>query len=60
MNEYMLSVLADIKGYTKIYSSTYDGFNTDTFRDKCKNHNHTIIIARSNNAKILGGYSPMK
>ena len=27
MNEYMKSVLSNIKGYTKIYSSSVDGFN---------------------------------
>ena len=60
MNDYMTSVLANIKGYTKIYSSSVDGFNDNTFRDKCKNHEHTISIAKSNHNKILGGYSPMK
>ena len=60
MNDYMTSVLANIKGYTKIYSSSVDGFNENTFRDKCKNHQHTIAIAKSNHNKILGGYSPMK
>ena len=38
MNEYMKGVLPSIKGYTKIYSSTVDGFNEETFHDKCKNH----------------------
>jgi len=52
--------LKKIKGYSKIYSSSVDGFNSDTFREKCKNHVHTICIARSNFGKILGGYSPMK
>jgi len=37
-----------------------DGFNGDIFREKCKNHVHTISIAKSNFSKILGGYSPMK
>jgi hypothetical protein len=60
MNEYMKSVLPNIKGYTKIYSSTVDGFNGDIFRNKCKNHLHTICISRSNFGKILGAYSPMK
>ena len=60
MNEYMKSVLANIKGYTKIYSSTIDGFNGDTFHEKCKSHTHTICISRSNFGKILGGYSPMQ
>ena len=60
MNEYMKSVLNNIKGYTKIYSSSVDGFNLTTFHEKCKNHVHTICLARSNFGKILGGYSPMK
>jgi len=60
MNDYMKSVLKNIKGYTKIYSSSAEGFNQTTFRDKCKNHVHTICVARSNFGKILGGYSPMK
>ena len=60
MNEYMKSVLANIKGYTKIYSSSVDGFNSSTFHEKCKNHTHTICISRSNFSKILGGYLPMK
>ena len=60
MNEYMKSVLPNIKGYTKIYSSSMDGFNGDIFREKCKNHQHTICISRSDFGKILGGYSPMK
>ena len=60
MNDYMRSVLPNIEKYTKIYSSSIDGFNGDTFRDKCKNHQHTIAIAKSNHNKILGGYSPMK
>ena len=60
MNDYMRSVLPNIEKYTKIYSSSIDGFNGDTFRDKCKNHQHTITIAKSNYNKILGGYSPMK
>ena len=52
--------MKNIKGYSKIYSSSVDGFNGDIFREKCKNHVHTISIARSNFGKILGGYSPMK
>jgi hypothetical protein len=60
MNEYMQSVLANIKGYTKIYSSSVDGYNLNTFHTKCEKHSHTIIITKSNFAKILGGYSPMK
>ena len=60
MNNYMRSVLAKIKGYTKIYSSNIDGFNENTFRVKCKNHVHTICIAKSIHGKILGAYSPMK
>jgi hypothetical protein len=31
-------LLPNIKGYTKIYSSSVDGFNQATFIDKCKNH----------------------
>ena len=60
MNEYMQSVLSNINGYTKIYSSNEDEFNSNTFHEKCKNHIHTIIITKSNYAKILGGYLPMK
>ena len=60
MNEYMKSLLENIKGYLKIYSSSVDAFNLNTFHEKCKNHVHTIIITRKNLAKILGGYSPMK
>ena len=60
MNDYMTSVLANIKGYTKIYSSSVDGFNTKTFHEKCKNYIHTIILVKSNFGKILGGYLPMK
>jgi hypothetical protein len=37
-----------------------DGFNVDTFHEKCKNYVHTICIDSSNFSKILGGYSPMK
>ena len=59
MNDYMKSVLQNIKGYTKIYTSTTDGFNLNTFHEKCKNHTRTIIISKSNFGKILGGYSPM-
>ena len=60
MNEYMMSVLPNIKKYSKIYSSNVYGFNGDTFREKCRNHTHTISISKSNHAKILGGYSPME
>jgi hypothetical protein len=60
MNEYMMSVLANIRGYKKIYSSSNDGFNEKNFHEKCKNHIHTIAISKSNHAKILGGYSPIK
>ena len=60
MNEYIKSVLKNIKGYTKIYSSSVDGFNQSTFLEKCKNHVHTICISKSNFGKILGGYLPMK
>jgi len=60
MNDYIEKILKKIKGYTKIYSSSVDGFNTTTFHEKCKNHIHTIIIVRSNFAQILGGYLPMK
>ena len=60
MNDYMKIVLKNIKGYSKIYSSSVDGFNLNTFHEKCKNHLHTICIARSNFGKVLGGYSPMK
>ena len=56
----MASILDNIQGYTKIYSSTVDGFDTKTFHEKCKNHVHTIAIAKSNHSKILGGYLPMK
>ena len=59
MNDNMKSVLQNIKGYTKIYSSTIDGFDLNTFHEKCKNHTRTIIISKSNFGKILGGYSPM-
>ena len=59
MNEYMNSVLANISGYRKIYSSSIDGFNVNTFHEECRNQKHTIAISRSNFAKILGGYSPM-
>jgi len=60
MNDYIGKILKKIKGYTKIYSSSVDGFNTTTFHEKCKNHIQTIIIVRSNFAQILGGYLPMK
>ena len=60
MNDYMKSVLQNIKGYKKIYTSTTDGFNLNTFHEKCKNHKHTIIISKSNFGKILGGYLPMQ
>ena len=60
MNEYIVSILNNIKDYTKIYSSSLDGLNVNTFHEKCKNHEHTICISKSNHGKILGGYSPMK
>ena len=60
MNEYMQSVLKNIKGYTKIYSSSEDGFDGNKLHEKCKNHEHTIVISKSNFAKILGGYSSIK
>ena len=60
MNEYMKNILQNIKGYTKIYSSSLDGFKINTFHEKCKNYQHTITISRSNFEKILGAYSPMK
>ena len=60
MNEYMQSILENIKGYKKIYSSNINGFNGDIFREKCKDYKHTILIAKSNFNKILGGYSRMK
>jgi hypothetical protein len=55
----MQTILPNIKGYKKIYSSIIDGFNTNTLHEKCKIHTHTICISRSNFAKILGAYSPM-
>ena len=56
----MNSILKNIKGYTKIYSSSVDEFKPSTFHEKCTNHVYTITIARSNFGKILGGFSPMK
>ena len=56
----MLNVLANIKGFKKIFSSSQDGYNENTFYEKCINHQHTIVLLNSNNGKILGGYSPMK
>ena len=60
MKDYMKNALDNISGYTKIYSSSVDGFNTKTFHEKCKNYIHTIILVKSNFGKILGGYLPMK
>ena len=60
MKDYMKNALDNISGYTKIYSSSVDVFNTKTFHEKCKNYIHTIILAKSNFGKILGGYLPMK
>ncbi len=60
MSDYIKSLLENAKGYTKIYSSSVDGFNGDIFREKCKNYLHTLTISKSNFGKILGGYLPMK
>jgi len=46
--------------YKKIYSSIIDGMDGITFIEKCKNYEKTIVVAKSNFGKILGGYSPMK
>ena len=48
-----------IKEFIKIYCSIIDGFNENTFHEKCKNHQHTIAISWNNFEKIVGGYSPM-
>ena len=47
-------------GFTKVYSSNSDGYNGDTFRDKCKNYEKTIVIVKSNHGKIIGCYHPIK
>ena len=55
----MQNIFPNIKGYKKIYSSMIDGFNGDTFRDKCRNHEHTLAIAKVKNGIFAGGYSPI-
>ena len=47
-------------GFKKVYSSILDTFDGDTFREKSKNHEKTIVIVKSNFGKILGCYHPMK
>ena len=60
INDYLKSLLPTLKKFTKIFSTTQDGFDDNIFREKCKSHTKTLVIVKSSNGKILGTYFPMK
>ena len=56
----MIKILAKIKRYIKIYSTSSDVFNGGSFREKYKNYLDTIAKPKIFDPKILIGYSLMK
>ena len=43
-----------------LYKASRDGYSRDTFLKKCKNHNNTIILLKTNFNTVIGGYCPDK
>ena len=40
-----------------IYKATRDGFEAENFHEKCDNQGKTIVIVKSDNNQIFGGYA---
>lgn len=48
------------KAPTLLYRASCDGWETESFHSKCSNKNNTIVIAKTSEGYIMGGYSDQK
>lgn len=48
-----------IKKLSLLYRASENGFSTPVFYDKCSNIPNTVIIAKTENGKIIGGFTPI-
>ena len=45
------------KKWNLIYRSSRDGFEASSFHSKCDNKPNTLIIIKSTNGNVFGGYT---
>jgi len=45
------------KGWKMIFRATKDGFSASSFRSKCSQKGPTIVVIKSSNGNIFGGYN---
>ena len=49
-----------VKAYELIYSATKSKFNVQTFFQRVSKHSATLILAKTNDDRIFGGFSRVK
>jgi len=47
------------KIWKRIYCASIDGFSSTNFHSKCNNKGPTLVVIRSNNGNIFGGYTSL-
>jgi hypothetical protein len=47
------------KQWVCLYKATKDGFSAQTFHSMCDNKGETIVVIKSTNGNIFGGYNPV-
>jgi len=47
------------KGWDLIYKAKKDGFQASTFHAKCDQKGETVVVIKSSNGNIFGGYAPL-
>lgn len=56
-NEIEKQLKKNVISYELIYKATRDGDKSENFHSKCDNKENTIVIIKSKNGKIFGGFT---